>query len=167
MTGLFQNIRYALRQMRKSPGFTFIAVITLALGIGANTAVFSVMDAVLSRMLSVRDPERLYYLQIASGGQPRGARNTGNADTSFSLADEKDHSQVVVISHDYWTRRFAGNAAVLGTTLFIKNVPFTIAGIAAQGFRGLEPASSTDFWIPLQNRAELNAWGNAMEGDSL
>src|SRR5580698_5598438 len=84
MKGLLHNFRYALRQMRKNPGFTFVAVITLALGIGANTAVFSVMDAVLSRMLPVRDPGRLYYLQIASGGQPRGARNTGNGDTSFS-----------------------------------------------------------------------------------
>jgi predicted permease len=230
MTGLFQDLRYALRQLRKGPGFTVVAVITLALGIGANTAVFSVMDAVLSRMLPVRDPERLYYLQIASGGQPRGARNTGNGDTSFSqpvfealrqrndvlddvigyvplaigkvavrygetpeaaegdevsgnyfsgLAagifrgrgfsseDERDHSQIVVISHEYWTRRFAGDPAVLGTTLFIKNVPFTIVGIAAQGFHGLEPATSTDFWIPLQNRTELNAWGNAAGDDSL
>jgi len=72
-----------------------------------------------------------------------------------------------VISHEYWTRRFAGDPAVLGTTLFIKNVPFTIVGIAAQGFHGLEPATSTDFWIPLQNRTELNAWGNAAGDDRL
>jgi predicted permease len=46
-------------------------------------------------------------------------------------------------------------------------VPFTIVGIAAQGFHGLEPATSTDFWIPLQNRTELNAWGNAAGDDRL
>ena len=222
MNGLLHDVRYALRQLRRSPGFTAVAVLTLALGIGANTAVFSVMNAVLLRTLPVRDPQRLYYVKIASGSQPRGAINTGNSDNSFSepvfealrqrtdvledliayvplsigkvavrygdvpeeaegdevsanffsglgaqiargrgfsLPDEKDHAQVAVISYDYWTRRFARDPAVLGETFFVKNVAFTIIGIAARGFRGLEPAISTDFWIPLQTRPELNAWG--------
>src|SRR6202451_547038 len=84
MQTMLKDIRYAPRQIRNSPGFAITVIATLALGIGANTAVFSVMNAVLLRMLPVRDPHRLYYLQIASGNQPPGASNTGNNDTSFS-----------------------------------------------------------------------------------
>ena len=65
----------------------------------------------------------------------------------------------MVISYDYWTTRFSRDPNVLGKVINVKGVPLTIVGVSAAGFEGVEPGHSTDFWIPLQNRAELNAWG--------
>lgn len=224
---LLRDARFAVRSLLHNPGFAITAILTLALGIGANTAVFSVMNAVLLKSLPVSDPARLVYLRTST--PPRG---TGTIDTTqtfsypvynelrhqdaglspvmayvplsaskvavrygaepeeaegdmvsgtffsglgvnlplgrgFSEEDETNHAPIAVISHNYWTRRFARDPEVLGKTLYVNAVPMTIVGIAAAGFEGLEPGGSTDFWIPLQNRRELNAWGNPPQDGKL
>lgn len=218
--GLPQDLLFAVRMMRKNPVFTAVAVLTLALGVGANTAVFSVMNAVLLRSLPVADPTRVVYLRTTNpphgtgtvdsngtfsyqvydalrkqgrglipvmayvplgqnkvavryGAQPEEAEGDMVSGAffsglgvklargrGFSEQDESDHALISVISYNYWTRRFGQDSDVLGKTLFVNGVPTTIVGISPQGFEGVEPGGSTDFWIPLQSRPELNAWGN-------
>ena len=66
MTGLLSDVRYSLRLLRRTPGVTVIALLTIGLGIGANTAIFSIINGVLLRPLPLRDPDRLLLIRHAS-----------------------------------------------------------------------------------------------------
>jgi putative ABC transport system permease protein len=88
---ILNDLRYALRQLRRAPVFTLTAVLTLALGVGANTAIFSLLDQALLRALPVRDPQRLVYLQgTGNAWQGHSSSHGGGVGSYFSYPMYRD-----------------------------------------------------------------------------
>jgi predicted permease len=219
MNRLIQDLRYALRQLRKSPGFAAVAVITLALGIGANTAIFTVVNGLLLKMLPVRDPQQLVvvgdptHANQRSNGTPRtdvfsyplykelrdrnavftglcaaatdhrievdagqgqlpdekivGRMVSGNyfevlglepaAGRLFSDADDTTESAnpVVVLSYEYWQRKFALSSAILGKDIRLNGYPFNVIGVTPAGFVGDVVGEQMALFVPLSMQPQI------------
>jgi len=212
MTNVWGDFRYALRALSKSPVFTAVAVLSLALGIGANTAIFTLLDQVLLRLLPVKKPAELVLLTMR--GRHYGSNWGGNAISYPMYRDFRDHNQVfsgmfcrfpmqmsvafeghtervqaelvsggyfpilgvgasagrtftpdddrtpsghplVVLSHDYWKTRFAGDLHVIGSTVLVNGNRMTVVGVAQPGFDGVELGNAAKIFVPIMMEPDL------------
>jgi len=215
---MLQDIKFALRTFRKNSGFTAVVLLTLALGIGANTAIFSVVYAVLLRPLPFPDANRLTMLWETFPGSDRGAisvpnledwrkqntafdfievydaRNfslwrkdnpeqaTGTAVSAgflpmlglqpirgrwFAPGEDRGVHRLTVLSAGLWRRRFGGDPNLVGTSIRLDGVPYTVIGIAPDlPFGFLFAHEQTELWVPqdLLSRDALQRGGHYLRG---
>jgi putative ABC transport system permease protein len=201
-----RDVRHAGRQLRRSKRFAVLAVLTLALGIGATTAVFAVLDAVVLRPLPYAEPDRLVaFRSLDRRGTPQPAQLSypnfldfrkandvfehlvSYRDTQFTLTgvqsalqvtgeivswdlfpllgvplehgrgflpeEERPGHHVVVLSHELWISRFAGDARVIGSAIAMNGRPFTVIGVTPEGFRFPILLPSAQMWVSLSEDA--------------
>ena len=156
MTNLWLDLRYALRQLRKSPGFTLTIVLTLALGIGANTAIFTLIDSILLRSLPVANPAQLYRIGDVNdccneGGFPGDSSNTGDISIfSFDLYQylnkslpEFDQLAAVAAGGWHWSVRRGDDIPRPMPGEFVSGNYFSTLGVGAYAGRVFRPEDDT------------------------
>jgi putative ABC transport system permease protein len=127
MNGLVQDVRYGIRMLAKNPGFTAVAVLTLALGIGANTAIFSVIDGVFLRSLAVEHPDQLVLMYTMRQGQ---SLSPSYADYLDLCRQNTSFSGVIGSAGHLALLNIAGETRIVGLRLVSDNY-FSVLGISA------------------------------------
>jgi predicted permease len=174
METLFQDLRYSLRQLCKAPGFTITAVVTLALGIGANTAIFTLVQGILLRSLPVADPARLYRIGdtnncCISGGFPG---DNGDFDLfSYDLyqhlknsAPEFEQLAAVQSAEDEFSVRQASALAKSLRGEFVSGNYFSTLGLGAYAGRVLGESDDTPSSAPA-TVVSYSAWQTEFAAD--
>jgi predicted permease len=132
---LAQDLRYGARQLRLNPGFTVIAVLSLALGIGANTAIFQLVDAVRLRTLPVKDPQELAYIDFAKGSMRSGWFSTRSARFTDPQWQQLQSQQQAFTGVMAWSAaRFnlaPGGEARYAEGLYVSGEFFRVLGVPA------------------------------------
>jgi predicted permease len=141
METLWQNIRYSVRRLRRSPGFTSIAVLSLALGIGANTAIFSLVYALLLRTLPVRDPGELVELLHQYPGEPQ---LNGFSWQAYRLMREHNHvlSGLIAAAYQPFHVRGEGLEPQTADGAYVDDAFFTVLGVKPEIGRLIGPEDS-------------------------
>jgi putative ABC transport system permease protein len=132
-----RDLRYAARLLRSSPGFTIVAVLSLALGIGANTAIFQLLNAVRLRSLPVSDPRSLAVIQIADRGWPRGNYAGRYGDLTYPQWErirdrQQGFSGVLAWSTSAFDLAARGESRFTENGLWVSGNFFTVLGIRAE-----------------------------------
>ena len=182
MKTLLQDIRFGLRMLRKSPGFTAVAIITLALAIGANTTIFSLINAIMLRTLPVRDPQSLVLLRWAARGAPNpnahpnavvwdGCPGDNGGACSFSYpmfqqiqAEKEVFSGVFAFLEEPGTVVNANGRISRASGLLVSGNFFPTLGVQPTLGRLLDPADDSSTAAPVVV-VSYSFWQNVLGGD--
>jgi predicted permease len=174
MQTILNDLRFALRQLRRSPGFAVTAILTLALGIGANTAIFSLLDQALLRSLPVRDPQQLVVLEgTGKAWEGHSSSHGGDIESYFSYpmyrdlqSQAKSHGldDVLATSPADFDIGFH-NAAQLATGEIVSGNYFTLLGTRAYRGRLLTPSDDNAPGANPVTVVSYSFWQNHLNAD--
>jgi predicted permease len=170
LPSIASDLWYGLRQLRQRPGFTITAVLSLALGIGANTAIFQLVDAIRLKTLPVREPQELASIHFAKGSDRSGNFSTRSAEFTYAQWDEIRRQQQAFSGLAAWSAtRFnlaPGGEARYAEGLYVSGDFFRVLGVSALLGRTFTAADDTAACGNPGAVASYSFWQRELGGDS-